>query len=178
MNTARKPAGLDVGSTKPLSRAERRAAAARVKADDPSPKDAVVADPPRHANDVAPATPSQSQPEEARGDSREQEVDEHVAAGRVSVHDDGQAFLGHLDHLDAQAQADDTTEPPKVQLKARQRKPKSPFATQLHAGTLARLEWIKARGYAITDTVDDAINTYLDNAGVPRPNINDRMPTS
>ncbi len=61
-------------------------------------------------------------------------------------------------------------------LKARQRKVKSPFATQLHAGTLARLEWIKARGYVITDTVDDAINSYLDDAGIPRPDRNDRMP--
>lgn len=33
----------------------------------------------------------------------EKEVDEHVAAGRVTVHDDGEAFLDHLDELDAQA---------------------------------------------------------------------------
>ncbi|MDO2391852.1 hypothetical protein QRB37_23875 [Mycobacterium avium subsp. hominissuis] len=64
-----------------------------------------------------------------------------------------------------------------MRLKARQRKAKNPFATQLHPGTLARLEWIKARGYAITDTVDDAINTYLDGAGIPRPDENDRMPS-
>ena len=63
-----------------------------------------------------------------------------------------------------------------VRLKPRQRKAKNPFATQLHSGTLARLEWIKARGYVITDTVDDAINTYLDGAGIPRPDHNDRMP--
>ncbi|BDE17416.1 hypothetical protein MKCMC460_62760 (plasmid) [Mycobacterium sp. 20KCMC460] len=73
-------------------------------------------------------------------------------------------------------QENEAAEPP-VRLKARQRKAKNPFATQLHPGTLARLEWIKARGYAITDTVDDAINTYLDNAGIPRPDHNDRMPT-
>ncbi len=36
---------------------------------------------------------------------REKEVDEHVAAGRVTVHDDGDAFLGHLDQLDAEARA-------------------------------------------------------------------------
>lgn len=63
-----------------------------------------------------------------------------------------------------------------VRLKARQRKVKSPFATQLHAGTLARLEWIKAHGYVITDTVDEAINRYLDDAGIPKPDRNDRMP--
>jgi AbrB family looped-hinge helix DNA binding protein len=40
-----------------------------------------------------------------RWQQREKEVDEHVAAGRVTVHDDGDAFLGHLDQLDAQAQA-------------------------------------------------------------------------
>lgn len=69
-----------------------------------------------------------------------------------------------------------TADEPSVQLKARHRRPKSPFATQLHSATLARLDWIKARGYVITDTVDDAINTYLDSAGIPRPDDNDRMP--
>ena len=34
MNAASKPAGLQVGSTRPLSRAERRAQAARVTADE------------------------------------------------------------------------------------------------------------------------------------------------
>lgn len=37
---------------------------------------------------------------ETRWQQREREVDEHVAAGRVSVHDDGNALLDHLDHLD------------------------------------------------------------------------------
>jgi nucleoside 2-deoxyribosyltransferase len=37
------------------------------------------------------------------GQEREKEVDEHVAAGRVTVHDDADAFLAHLDQLDAQA---------------------------------------------------------------------------
>src|SRR4051812_7619052 len=37
------------------------------------------------------------------GQQREKEVDEHVAAGWVTVHDDADAFLGHLDQLDAQA---------------------------------------------------------------------------
>lgn len=32
---------------------------------------------------------------------REREVDEHVAAGRVEVHDSGEDFLAHLDNLDA-----------------------------------------------------------------------------
>ena len=33
---------------------------------------------------------------------REREVDEHVAAGRVHVHESGEAFLAHLDDVDAQ----------------------------------------------------------------------------
>src|SRR5271156_6006599 len=51
---------------------------------------------------------------EDRWQQREMEVDEHVAAGRVTVHDDGDAFLDHLDHLDAQsdAKADDTAPQP------------------------------------------------------------------
>ncbi|MBY0390045.1 MAG: hypothetical protein K2X56_18640 [Mycobacterium pseudokansasii] len=132
MNAA-KPSGLEIGSTRPLSRAERRAEAARVKADEAPPEPAPVS-PPLQDDDVPPApmvTPDQG---------------------------------------------NEAPEPP-VRLKARQRKAKNPFATQLHSGTLARLEWIKARGYAITDTVDEAINTYLDKAGIPRPDHNDRMPS-
>jgi AbrB family looped-hinge helix DNA binding protein len=49
---------------------------------------------------------------EDRWQQREKEVDEHVAAGRVTVHGDGDAFLDHLDHLDAQAQAGDTAPQP------------------------------------------------------------------
>ncbi len=32
---------------------------------------------------------------------REREVDEHIVAGRVSVHESGEDFLAHLDELDA-----------------------------------------------------------------------------
>lgn len=38
-----------------------------------------------------------------RWQQREKEVEAHVAAGRVSVHEDADAFLGHLDHLEALA---------------------------------------------------------------------------
>ena len=38
-----------------------------------------------------------------RWQQREKEVDAHVAAGRVTVHDDADAFLDHLDRLDVQA---------------------------------------------------------------------------
>ena len=130
MNAASKPAGLQVGSTRPLSRAERRAQAARVTADETAP----AAPEPQHT-DIPPAPVAT--PPEGEQEARQAEP---------------------------------------VRLKARLRKVKSPFATQLHAGTLARLEWIKARGYVITDTVDEAINRYLDNAGIPKPDRNDRMP--
>lgn len=132
MNAA-KPSGLEIGSTRPLSRAERRAEAARVKADEALPEPAAASPSPQ--NDDVPPAPAVTP-------DRGNEAPE-----------------------------------PSVRLKARQRKAKNPFATQLHPGTLARLEWIKARGYAITDTVDDAINTYLDGAGIPRPDENDRMPS-
>lgn len=135
MNAAAKATGLEVGSTRPLSRAERRAQAARVKADE------------------TPADETSAQ------DEHEPQGSETPAAPAVTP------------------PAGEGTPPAEpVRLKARQRKVKSPFATQLHAGTLARLEWIKARGYVITDTVDDAINSYLDNAGIPKPDHNDRMP--
>ena len=136
MNAAAKATGLEVGSTRPLSRAERRAQAARVKADDTPVDETSTEHEHEPASSEIPTAPAVTPP---AGEGAQQPA-----------------------------------EP--VRLKARQRKVKSPFATQLHAGTLARLEWIKARGYVITDTVDDAINSYLDNAGIPRPDHNDRMP--
>ncbi|OAN31235.1 hypothetical protein [Mycolicibacterium iranicum] len=133
MNAASKPTGLQVGSTRPLSRAERRAQAARVTADETT------------VNETAPATP---EPQNTG-----------IPPAPVVTSPGGEQ---------------EAREP--VRLKARQRTVKSPFATQLHAGTLARLEWIKAHGYVITDTVDEAINRYLDDAGIPKPDRNDRMP--
>lgn len=137
MNAASKPSGLEVGSTRPLSRAERRAQAARVQPEETPAAPAVEADTSPQPDDETPSAPSAAAPTPTQ------------------------------DHESAE---------PAVRLKPRQRKAKNPFATQLHSGTLARLEWIKARGYVITDTVDDAINTYLDGAGIPRPDHNDRMP--
>ncbi len=37
-----------------------------------------------------------------RWQEREREVDEHVAAGRVTVHESAEDFLGHLGELDAE----------------------------------------------------------------------------
>lgn len=137
MNAASKPSGLEVGSTRPLSRAERRAQAARVQPEQTPAAPAAEATSPQPDGENTPPLPASAAP------------------------------TPNQDHKSAELA---------VQLKPRQRKAKNPFATQLHSGTLARLEWIKARGYVITDTVDDAINTYLDGAGIPRPDHNDRMP--
>lgn len=49
---------------------------------------------------------------------------------------------------------------------------KRPFATQIVAETAIRLDWVRRQGHSLTDTVDEAINTYLDAAGVPRFDIN------
>jgi hypothetical protein len=140
MNAASKPSGLEVGSTRPLSRAERRAQAARVQPEETPAAPALEAGTSPHPDHkTPPPLPASAAP------TPNQDQDQESAE-------------------------------PAVRLKPRQRKAKNPFATQLHSGTLARLEWIKARGYVITDTVDDAINTYLDGAGIPRPDHNDRMP--
>ncbi|WP_158453180.1 hypothetical protein [Nocardia otitidiscaviarum] len=53
---------------------------------------------------------------------------------------------------------------------------KKQFGTQLQASTIARLDWIKKHGYVISKTVDDAVNAWLDSAGVPRPDQDGRMP--
>ena len=137
MNAASKPSGLEVGSTRLLSRAERRAQAARVQPEE------------------TPAAPAA----EATSPQPDDEIPPHLPASAAPTPNQDQESVELA-----------------VRLKPRQRKAKNPFATQLHSGTLARLEWIKARGYVITDTVDDAINTYLDGAGIPRPDHNDRMP--
>lgn len=44
-----------------------------------------------------------------RWQQREKEVDEHVAAGRVTVHDSGESLLAHLEGLDSEARADDAS---------------------------------------------------------------------
>jgi AbrB family looped-hinge helix DNA binding protein len=41
-----------------------------------------------------------------RWQQREHEVDAHVAAGEVAVHDDGDALLDHLDQLNGRADTD------------------------------------------------------------------------
>jgi hypothetical protein len=142
MNAAAKPTGLQVGSTRPLSRADRRANAARVRADE---------------DDIETPVSNQTPP---------------LAQNPPPANDDP---VPPPPPTPPAAAPPETQSAKPVQLRARERKAKSPFATQLHAGTLARLEWIKARGFVITDTVDTAINTYLDAAGIPRPDRNDRM---
>lgn len=126
-----KSIGLQLESTRPLSRAERRAQAARIHGEEPA--------------DQTPTPEPTSQPQEltpkANPDTTEQQ-------GSGSV-----------------------------KLKPRRRATKAPFSTQLQVATLARIEWITRRGYVLTDTVDDAINAYLDAANVPRPDENGQMPS-
>ncbi len=57
---------------------------------------------------------------------------------------------------------------PSMTLPLKKKPAKRPFATQIRPSTAGRLEWIRRQGYALTDTVDDAINAYLDAAGVPQ----------
>jgi hypothetical protein len=128
MNAAARATGINVESTRPVSRAERRAEAARVQAL-------------KDAEQTTEAGPEQPDAE------RETAVpQQRIAAAPVTL---------------------------------KPRKPKGskrPFSTQLRAGTMARLDWITARGYVLTETVDDAINAYLDAAGIPQPDETDRMP--
>lgn len=127
-----RPAGLQVGSTKPLSRAERRAQAARVQAA------AVVA-----AADTD-EEPTNSQSEESSLPPAPEKRAEKSAAAKQKP---------------AEVLA---------QLTPRRRDPKRPFSTQLRPSTVERLEWMKARGYSVTEVVDAALNAYLDSAGVPQ----------
>lgn len=132
MNAA-KATGLNVESTRPLSRAERRAAAARVHpeqhpAGGGTPASGSEADA-QHSPPVAPPPPP-------------------IEPAQIPT-----------------PQSDEASPP--IALKPREKPGKRPFATQLRPSTLARLEWVKARGYAITDTVDAAINQYLDAVGIP-----------
>jgi AbrB family looped-hinge helix DNA binding protein len=45
---------------------------------------------------------------------REKEVDEHIAAGRVTVHDNCDAFVGHLDQLDREPKPGKSAAGPKT----------------------------------------------------------------
>ncbi|MFF0637796.1 hypothetical protein ACFYTS_35495 [Nocardia sp. NPDC004151] len=53
---------------------------------------------------------------------------------------------------------------------------KRSFSTQLRLATLRRLSWVVQHGYVLTDTVDAAVNAYLDSAGVPHPDQDGVMP--
>jgi hypothetical protein len=63
--------------------------------------------------------------------------------------------------------AETTTRPQPVSLVSKTKPAKRPFATQLRPSTVARLDWIRRQNFSITDTVDDAVNAWLDAAGVP-----------
>lgn len=131
-----KSIGLQLESTRPLSRAERRAQAARIHGEEePADQTPTPATPPK-PQDVTPTPKANPDTTEQQGSSGS------------------------------------------VKLKPRRRATKGPFSTQLQVATLARIEWITRRGYVLTDTVDDAINAYLDAANIPRPDENGHMPPS
>lgn len=145
MNAARE-IGMEVGSTRPQTRAERRAAAARVQAETEAPVPAESIQPP-----PTPATEQQA------------EISKPVETARPVRGEE-------------RTMPETPTAAPAVKLPTKKKPAKRPFATQLHPGTLARLDWIMRHGYVLTDTVDAAVNDYLDQAGIPRPDEHDRMP--
>lgn len=76
------------------------------------------------------------------------------------------------------AMTDSVTSSP-VQLPVRHTRAKSEkrsFSTQLRRDTLLRLDWVMKHGFVLTDTVDAAVNAYLDAAGVPHPGIDGAIP--
>ncbi|MFD9615335.1 hypothetical protein ACFWWS_38875 [Streptomyces sp. NPDC059083] len=69
--------------------------------------------------------------------------------------------------------------PQSVQLPVRHTRAKSEkrsFSTQLRRDTLLRLDWVMKHGFVLTETVDAAVNAYLDAAGVPYPGMDGAMP--
>ncbi|MEV0712751.1 hypothetical protein [Nocardia aurea] len=130
--------GINVPSTKPKTRAERRAEAERIRAEQEA---AETVSTPEPAPTAVESAPEQSTPPTASAavPTDPPRKEETVPAPRT----------------------------PTVQLPIKARPTKRPFATQIQASTLGRLEWVRRRGGVITDTVDAAINAYLDAAGVP-----------
>jgi hypothetical protein len=57
---------------------------------------------------------------------------------------------------------------PIVGLPLRKRVQKVPLNTYIRPSTQHRLEALKSAGYTVTDIVDQALDEYLDRAGVPR----------
>ncbi|MFC9898549.1 hypothetical protein ACFVMC_33070 [Nocardia sp. NPDC127579] len=122
MNAAAKPGLGDLSSTRPMSRAARRAEAERIRLE-------------------------QERQAEAGGNGTA-ELDDQLDADIQLLHEPGE---------------------PTVQLPLKRAKRKVPIATQIRRETEARVEWAQARGAALTDLVDAALNAYLDAAGVPQP---------
>ncbi|WP_063057259.1 hypothetical protein [Nocardia salmonicida] len=67
---------------------------------------------------------------------------------------------------------------PSVKIPMKKRADKRPFSTQLSSETTARLAWLVQQGGVLTDTIEAAVSTYLDAAGIPRPRPDGTMPTS
>ncbi|MFD4444399.1 hypothetical protein ACFWPK_31950 [Nocardia sp. NPDC058519] len=138
MNAASTP-GINMPSTRPQSRAERRAEAERIRAE----QETAAAEAPDVAEDaVEPLQAPEPKP-----------VTTAARPPRPKGKDNNTV---------------PTPPAPTVNLPMKARTSKRPFATQVQASTLGRLEWARRQGAILTDTVDAAINSYLDAAGVPQ----------
>ena len=71
-----------------------------------------------------------------------------------------------------------TRQPPTITIPMKKRSDKRPFSTQLSSETTARLAWLVQQGGVLTDTIEAAVSTYLDAAGIPRPGPDGTMPTN
>jgi hypothetical protein len=67
---------------------------------------------------------------------------------------------------------------PRVKIPMKKRADKRPFSTQLSSETTTRLAWLVQQGGVLTDTIEAAVSTYLDTAGIPRPSPDGTMPNS
>lgn len=131
--------GINMPSTKPQSRAERRAEAERIRAE----QQAAPAEAPAVVDGVVESSQDPESPQVTTAAARPPRPEEK-------------------DHNPVP-----TPPTPTVSLPMKARTSKRPFATQVQASTLGRLEWARRQGAILTDTVDAAINSYLDAAGVP-----------
>ncbi|MFI7531488.1 hypothetical protein [Nocardia salmonicida] len=137
--------GINMPSTRPQSRAERRAEAERIRAE----QETAAAEAPDVVEDaVEPTQDPEPEPKPVTTAAR---------PPRPKGKDNNTV---------------PTPPAPTVSLPMKARTSKRPFATQVQASTLGRLEWARRQGAILTDTVDAAINSYLDAAGVPQADEN------
>lgn len=74
--------------------------------------------------------------------------------------------------VDGESSADGPSAPPSSGgtvggLQQRKKLQKVPLNTYVRPATQQRMDWLKTRGYAVTDIVDAALTEFLDRAGAP-----------